>query len=234
MTSETTKLDDFSTGGLWDAEAHVRFLRSSAGASSGFTADLIEQLYRALTATRPETGDHAGKMVGKAGDLVASEDVKPCPFCGSAGVSGRTGEGIYFAGCDNADCIAFMVAYDFTNETAAVTAWNDRAVDTIDRPTSTGEVGELTRWDLEPTQVEGFMVIDATESTDGRWVKFEDVALYASPREGHVEVPVEPTEAMIRAGYQERDRPGSGAAVSGIYRAMIRAALPHNQGKTKP
>jgi hypothetical protein len=43
---------------------------------------------------------------------------------------------------------------------------------------------DLTRWDLEPWQVEGFMVIDATESPDGKWVKYDEAAtLITSLRE---------------------------------------------------
>lgn len=37
-------------------------------------------------------------------------------------------------------------------------------------------------------------------------------------------VPVEPDGYMIRAGVDERDRPGSGASVSSIYRAMLSSA----------
>jgi Lar family restriction alleviation protein len=47
----------------------------------------------------------------------------------------------------------------------------------------------------------------------------------ALPSDGNwVVVPREPTGAMIRAGVDERDRPGSGAAASAIYRAMLAAA----------
>jgi hypothetical protein len=43
---------------------------------------------------------------------------------------------------------------------------------------------KLTRWDLEPWQVEGFLVIDATESADGQWVKYDEAAaLITSLRE---------------------------------------------------
>lgn len=38
----------FGPGGDWDAAAHVRLLRAAGGASSGYTADLIERLYEAV------------------------------------------------------------------------------------------------------------------------------------------------------------------------------------------
>jgi hypothetical protein len=41
-------VDEFGPGGTWDAMAHVRFLRAAGGASSGYTADLIERLYAAV------------------------------------------------------------------------------------------------------------------------------------------------------------------------------------------
>jgi hypothetical protein len=49
---------------------------------------------------------------------------------------------------------------------------------------------KLTRWDLEPTQVmKGFMVIDATESPDGKWVKYDEAAaLITSLREALEEI----------------------------------------------
>lgn len=43
-------------------------------------------------------------------------------------------------------------------------------------------------------------------------------------QEGWRLVPVEPTNEMIGAGLAERDRPGSGHAVSLIYGAMLAAA----------
>jgi hypothetical protein len=51
---------EFSANGNWDALAHVRFLRGQGGASSGFTADLIERLFLSLS-TGPTREDGAGK-----------------------------------------------------------------------------------------------------------------------------------------------------------------------------
>jgi hypothetical protein len=62
----------------------------------------------------------------------------------------------------------------------------------------------------------------------------------ASPREGHVEVPdgmvLVPREAdgaMATAAY--KDQPGAiNWSATQAWRTMVRAALPHNQGETKP
>lgn len=52
---------------------------------------------------------------------------EPCPFCGGKGVSGKSPEGHFFAGCDDPDCLAHMLAYDFVTVDHARAAWNTRA-----------------------------------------------------------------------------------------------------------
>ncbi len=55
-----TEMGEFGPGQDWDARAHVRLLRTNGGASSGYTADLIERLYTELIAaalaSRPSQG----------------------------------------------------------------------------------------------------------------------------------------------------------------------------------
>jgi hypothetical protein len=51
---------------------------------------------------------------------------RPCPFCGEAGVSGKSPAGHFFAGCPDADCLAHNLAYDFVTVDHARAAWNQR------------------------------------------------------------------------------------------------------------
>lgn len=51
---------------------------------------------------------------------------EPCPFCGSAGISGKNREGFVFAGCDDPDCIAHQLTFDFVTVDHARAAWNTR------------------------------------------------------------------------------------------------------------
>lgn len=65
-------MSEFDQSGDWNAMAHVRFLRAQEGASSGFTADLIEKLYLALD--RSETNlrhwrDECGKLHSRIGTM---------------------------------------------------------------------------------------------------------------------------------------------------------------------
>lgn len=56
---------DFGPGNDWDAAAHVRLLRGQGGASSGYTADMIERLHTAvatLTRERDEARDRAEEL----------------------------------------------------------------------------------------------------------------------------------------------------------------------------
>lgn len=46
--SNRDELVIFEAGQDWDAAAHVRLLRQNSGASSGYTADLIDRLHTAL------------------------------------------------------------------------------------------------------------------------------------------------------------------------------------------
>jgi hypothetical protein len=117
----------------------------------------------------------------------------------------------------------------------------ERAADTIDRLTSTGEAvayrtdifenlpnGKLTR-----------LILDASEvkDPDPDWKPL----FYSSPREGPVEVPdgmvLVPrvaTAEMLDAHYEAHAQADTVFAdAQTVWQAML-AALPHNQGETKP
>lgn len=50
MTSPNNDLvERFGLGSDWDATSHAAFLRAAGGGTAGYTADLIEALYSALT-----------------------------------------------------------------------------------------------------------------------------------------------------------------------------------------
>lgn len=55
--SNRDELVIFEAGQDWDAAAHVRLLRQNGGASSGYTADLIERLHTALRSLASSDGE---------------------------------------------------------------------------------------------------------------------------------------------------------------------------------
>lgn len=64
---------DFGQSCDWNAMAHVRFLRAQGGASSGYTADLIEKLYEALVRDRGNLR-HWREQCGKLHAKIAESD----------------------------------------------------------------------------------------------------------------------------------------------------------------
>jgi hypothetical protein len=55
-------------------------------------------------------------------------EIKSCPFCGGPGATSIHLEiAAAQAGCADADCIGYQVAYDFVTPEAAIAAWNTRA-----------------------------------------------------------------------------------------------------------
>jgi hypothetical protein len=67
--------DWFGPGGDYDAEAHVRLLRSEGHASALYTADLVEKLYVALTTSGTGTdGTNHGAKRDLHPEYVTSED----------------------------------------------------------------------------------------------------------------------------------------------------------------
>lgn len=108
-----------------------------------------------------------------------------------------------------ADCIDFAVvggrretARVWTEaDTRFIAALNPATVlsliDLARRAAIPSEQGEaVKRWDLEPDNVQGFLVISATESPDGRWVKAEDALRAALP----------PSPAVVPEGWQPGER----------------------------
>jgi hypothetical protein len=131
--------------------------------------------------------------------------------------------------------------------------------DTIDRLTSSGVTrGHLYDHWLVAVQCDHEAKTDTAVCSCSRWkdvphasvgdaVKaWIDHVFAASPREGHVEVPVEPTEAetllsLIREEAAKSNEPMGRSDSIALYniRAALGlsrygAALPHNQGETKP
>jgi hypothetical protein len=75
---------------------------------------------------------HSG--LGPSGAIPSADDGffyvewvgKVCPFCGEAGVSGKSPAGHFFAGCPDPDCLAHNLAYDFVTVDHARAAWDQR------------------------------------------------------------------------------------------------------------
>lgn len=88
--------------------------------------------------------------------------------------------------------------------------------------------GEWSDWTLHADDPNGWDWGEMYPGCDA----MEAAPLYAAPQpvpEGWKLVPVEPDKAMVGAGIEARNKPGSGASVSVIYRAMLAAApeAPH-------
>lgn len=58
-------------------------------------------------------------------------DLKPCPFCGSAGeIEHKKYLNTWIVQCSNQTCFAsYMIGWDYDTEEEAVEGWNRRAED---------------------------------------------------------------------------------------------------------
>ena len=127
-----------------------------------------------------------------------------CPFCGG---EARIHEFADVPDCGG--CHALGPVADTVPE--AIAAWNRRALP------AGGEV--------EPVATAGKRYVEPTWPPMPGYYPASGEAVPVAA-DGWVLVPPVATRDMIRAGLNERDRIGSGAQVSAIYRAMITAAPP--------
>ena len=83
MNPDREELVCFDAGQDWDAAAHVRLLRQNGGASSGYTADLIERLHAALRSLASSDSGVKGEPEPVAWrDIVKQPDERPLPTYG--------------------------------------------------------------------------------------------------------------------------------------------------------
>lgn len=55
-----------------------------------------------------------------------TDELKPCPFCGSSAVIRSNGEYQYYVRCTNFDCSVHPTTYVMTTPEKAIAAWNRR------------------------------------------------------------------------------------------------------------
>jgi len=67
-------LTSFDDGGDWDVAAHVRLLRANGGASSGYTADLLQNLHCALRALLESNAALERELQYEEGNLASCWD----------------------------------------------------------------------------------------------------------------------------------------------------------------
>lgn len=70
-TQEIVLEGEYGPGGSWDADAHVRLLRENGGASSGYTADLIERLAADLHSATKVCRGHSQAVIAQNAEITS-------------------------------------------------------------------------------------------------------------------------------------------------------------------